>query len=105
MYNFGIKSCVSLRKEEHGENRLQIEKWGRNYGDARNKNYVFFGDSGLAVAIYVVWSGKGKAGRQPTMIFTFLAITPVLVNIVAPNFQEMLKGSRWIVRENMKLKY
>ena len=36
-----------------------------------------------------------KAGRQPTMIFTFFAITPALVNIFVPNFQEMLRGSRF----------
>ena len=39
------------------------------------------------------------------MIFYFLAITPVPVNIFAPRFQEMLRGSKQIFRENMKLKY
>ena len=37
--------------------------------------------------------------------FAFLAITPVLANIFAPNFREMFKWSRQTFCENMKLKY
>ena len=37
-------------------------------------------------------------------VVLFLAITPVLVNIFDPHFQEMLRRSRRIFRENMKPK-
>ena len=47
-----------------------------------------------------------KVGEATNRDFLrFMSITPVLVNIFAQNFQEMLRGSRLIFRENMKLKY
>ena len=44
-------------------------------------------------------------GSEPPVIFCSLDITIVLVNIFAPNFQKMLRGSSRIYGENMKLKY
>ena len=48
---FGFKSCVSLQGRTwlNVKTVCKLTKSVRNYGDARNKNYVLFGNLGLTI--------------------------------------------------------
>ena len=106
---------VEIKKNEFEEFKTSGFQFGYSWVNVQEKYWLSFSDEAYFSFMeqqtdiklpgkYSFQWGTLILGSEPQCFFAFLTITPVLDNVFAPNFREMLRASRQRSSENMKLK-